>query len=182
MDQYLPIVLLLFVALAFAGGSFAASRLLGPSRPTAVKRGPYESGIVPRYAPASRFAVRFYLVSMIFIIFDIEVVFLYPWAVIFGSLRLFGLAEMATFVVFVFVSFSYLVSNGALDWGPGKRRGRGTTIDPSRSSLATVKRVPRPAQVPISPAPVPVEDGDDGAAVPPASPPAAVGGGGEGWQ
>jgi NADH-quinone oxidoreductase subunit A len=162
MDQYLPIVLLLVVALGFAAGSFVASRLLAPQRPTAVKRGPYESGIVPRQPPSTRFAVRFYLVSMIFIIFDIEVVFLYPWATIFGALRLFGLAEMATFVLVVFVSFAYLVSNGALDWGPPKRLGRRVAIDTTRTTMATVKRVPRPEQVPINPAPVPVEDGDEG--------------------
>ncbi len=160
MDQYLPIVLLLVVALAFAAGSFAASRLLAPQRPTTVKRGPYESGIVPRQPPSTRFAVRFYLVSMIFIIFDIEVVFLYPWATIYGALRLFGLAEMATFVLVVFVSFAYLVSNGALDWGPPKRIGRRVTIDTTRTTMATVKRVPRPEQVPINPAPVPVDEGD----------------------
>ncbi len=170
MDQYLPIVLLLVVGVAFAGGSFAASRLLGPQRSTAVKAGPYESGIVPRQAPYSRFAVRFYLVAMIFIIFDIEVVFLYPWATIFGALRLFGLAEMAAFAVVVFVSFAYLVSNGALDWGPPKHRGRQATIDLSRSSLTTVKRVPRPEQVIVSPAPVAV-DGPGAPAEVPTGPP-----------
>src|SRR3984957_6212545 len=118
MEQYLPIVILLALAVAFAGGSFLASAVLGPKRATAAKEGPYESGIVPRQAPAARFPVRFYLVAMIFIIFDIEVVFLYPWAVMYHQLSRFGLAEMATFVVIVFVAFAYLVSNGALDWGP----------------------------------------------------------------
>ncbi|HWG72567.1 MAG TPA: NADH-quinone oxidoreductase subunit A, partial [Acidimicrobiales bacterium] len=144
MDQYLPIVLLLVVGAAFAGGSFLASKLLGPSRPSSVKSGPYESGIVPRDAASARFPVRFYLVAMIFIIFDIEVVFLYPWATIFGALHTFGLAEMAAFALVVFVSFAYLVSNGALDWGPPKRRGRTAGFDQSRSSMATVRRVRRP--------------------------------------
>jgi NADH-quinone oxidoreductase subunit A len=159
MDQYLPLVLLMVVAFAFASGSFAASRLAGPSRRTSVKEGAYESGIVPKYPTVSRFPVRFYVIGMIFIIFDIEVVFLYPWAVDYVSLSTFGLAEMATFVVVVFVSFAYLVSNGALDWGPSKGRGRATTIDQSRSSLATVKRVQRPSEVVISGVqPQPIED------------------------
>ena len=94
------------------------SRRLGPKRPTGAKEGPYESGIAPRYQPAARFPVRFYLVAMIFIIFDIEVIFLYPWAVMYHQLWTFGLAEMAVFAVVVFIAFAYLVSNGALDWGP----------------------------------------------------------------
>ncbi|MBO0728558.1 MAG: NADH-quinone oxidoreductase subunit A, partial [Acidimicrobiaceae bacterium] len=86
MEQYLPILLLLLVGAAFAGGSFMGAKMLGPKRPTGAKDIPYESGIVPRYAPANRFPVRFYLVAMIFIIFDIEVVFLYPWAVMYHQL------------------------------------------------------------------------------------------------
>ncbi|MGH9077578.1 MAG: NADH-quinone oxidoreductase subunit A [Acidimicrobiales bacterium] len=156
MDQYLPILLLLVLGVAFAAGSFLASRLLGPTRPSAVKDGPYESGIVPGAAPPTRFPVRFYLVAMIFVIFDIEVVFLYPWATIYVSLSTFGLAEMATFALVVFVSFAYLVSNGALDWGPPKHL-RPASLDRSRSSMANVKRVPRPDQVVSSTALLPVE-------------------------
>ncbi len=147
MDQYLTIVLLLVVGVAFAAGSFAASKLLGPSRRTGAKEGPYESGIVPDSATSARFPVNFYVVAMIFIIFDIEVVFLYPWAVIYHQLNRFGLAEMAAFAVVVFVSFAYLVSNGALDWGPGLRRARQASDDNARTTLSTVRRVPRPAEL-----------------------------------
>jgi NADH-quinone oxidoreductase subunit A len=147
MVQYLPIVLLLALAALFAAGSFLASGLLGPKRPTAAKEGPYESGIAPRREPAARFPVRFYLVAMIFIIFDIEVVFLYPWAVMYHQLSSFGLAEMATFVGIVFVSFAYLVSNGALDWGPIQRFRNQPEPDLTRTTTATVRRVPRPLQV-----------------------------------
>ena len=118
MEQYLPILTMLVLAFLFAAGSFAASRLLGPSRPTQAKMGPYECGIVPREGPAQRFPVRFYLVAMIFIIFDIEIIFLYPWAVVYHQLDTFGLAEMVVFSVAVLFSLAYLVSNGALDWGP----------------------------------------------------------------
>jgi NADH-quinone oxidoreductase subunit A len=88
--------------------------------------------------------VRFYLVAMIFIIFDIEIIFLYPWAVVFRRLELFGLIEMAVFAVAVFVSFMYLISRGALDWGPSVRRARITTVA-ERTSESTVRRIGRDA-------------------------------------
>jgi NADH-quinone oxidoreductase subunit A len=131
--------------------------LLGPKRPTAAKQGPYESGIAPRFQPAARFPVRFYLVAMIFIIFDIEVIFLYPWAVMFKPLSTFGLAEMAVFAVVVFIAFAYLVSNGALDWGPRQRRGGRAPIQLSRSTTSTVRRVPRPMELVHGVAPRPVD-------------------------
>ena len=159
MVQYLPILLLLVLVALFAGGSAAGSRLLGPKRPTAAKEGPYESGIAPRYRLASRFPVRFYLVAMIFIIFDIEVIFLYPWAVMYHQLSTFGLAEMAAFAVVVFIAFAYLVSNGALDWGPRQGRGGRAPVQLARSTTATVRRVPRPVELIDGPAPRPVDAG-----------------------
>ena len=161
MDQYLPIVLMLALIALFAGGSVAGSRLLGPKRPTAAKLGPYESGIAPRYQPAARFPVRFYLVAMIFIIFDIEVIFLYPWAVMYRQLGTFGLAEMAAFAAVVFIAFAYLVSNGALDWGPKVRRGGKAPVELVRSPTATVRRVPRPSELYRGAAPRPLETGPD---------------------
>jgi len=140
VTAYLPIFTMLVLALAFAALSFLASGLLGPKRPTAAKSAPYESGIVPTREPAQRFPVRFYLVAMIFIIFDIEIIFLYPWAVIFrANASLFLLVEMVVFAVAVFVSFIYLISNGALDWGPAPRAR--TTDTPLRTSESTVRRV-----------------------------------------
>ena len=144
MDQYLPLALMFILAAIFAGLSFLASRLLAPSRPTPAKLAPYECGIVPDREPAERFPVRFYLVAMIFIIFDIEIIFLYPWAVIFRQLRTFGLVEMVVFAVAVFVSFAYLISNGALDWGPVKRL-RTTTVPTGRTTESTVRRVAKEA-------------------------------------
>ena len=118
MDQYLPILLLVVLATLFATGSFMASRMLGPNgHLNPAKVGPYESGIAPVREPSARFPVRFYLVAMIFVIFDIEIVFLYPFAVIFRQLALFGLVEFASFALVVFIAFAYLVSEGALDWG-----------------------------------------------------------------
>jgi NADH-quinone oxidoreductase subunit A len=144
VDDYLPIVLLLAVGFLFASLSFVASSLLAPrKRPTAAKTAPYECGIVPEVEPPARFPVRFYLIAMIFIIFDIEIVFLYPWAVIFRQLGSFGLVEVVVFAAVVFISFLFLVSNGALTWGPTKM-----LVDamPSRSSNSTILRISgRPA-------------------------------------
>ncbi len=139
MDQYLPIALLLGLSTVFAALSFVASSLLAPrKRPTAAKVAPYESGIVPDYDPPQRFPVRFYLVAMIFIIFDIEIVFLYPWAVTYRQLGAFGLVEVIVFAAIVFISFLYLVSNGAIDWGPAKRLRVALS---SRTTDSTVTRV-----------------------------------------
>src|SRR5579862_7929439 len=138
MDQYLPIVAMLVLATAFAAMSFVASRLLGPSKPTSAKSAPYECGIVPNRDPAQRFPVRFYLVSMIFIIFDIEIVFLYPWAVVFKQVHTFGLVEVIVFAAVVFISFLYLISNGALTWGPPKTLQSGM---PPRTSDSTISRI-----------------------------------------
>src|SRR3989440_12287979 len=138
MGDYLPIFTLLVLAALFAGLSFVASSLLGPSNPNKAKEAPYECGIVPSREPAERFPVRFYLVAMIFIIFDIEIIFVYPWAVIFRQLRAFGLVEMIVFSVAVFVSFAYLISRGALDWRPAKRQ---RPAMPGRTTSTTVRRV-----------------------------------------
>ena len=143
MTQYLPILALFIVAALFAGLSFMASGLLAPYRPTDAKSAPYECGIVPDREPAERFPVRFYLVAMLFIIFDIEIIFLYPWAVIFKETAspMFLLVEMLTFAATVFVAFIYLISHGALDWGPLKRLRPMAPISPARTSQSTVRRI-----------------------------------------
>ena len=139
MADYLPILILIILAFLFASLSFVASALMAPKkRPTAAKIAPYECGIVPGIDPPTRFPVRFYLVAMIFIIFDIEVVFLYPWAVIFRQLQAFGLIEVLVFAVVVFIAFLYLVGNGALSWGPSKRL---TGAMPARTSASTIARI-----------------------------------------
>ncbi len=137
MAQYLPLLVMLILAALFAGLSFFASRLMAPQRPTTAKAAPYECGIVPDREPAERFPVRFYLVAMIFIIFDIEIIFLFPWAVIYRDLGAFGLWEMLIFALAVFVSFVYLIGHGALNWGPIARRVQ----LPDRTASSTVRRV-----------------------------------------
>ena len=141
MAQYLPIFALLVLAVVFGAISRLASRLLAPRNPTAAKSAPYECGIVPSREPPERFPVRFFLVAMIFIVFDIEIIFLFPWAIVFRSLGPFGLFAILIFVAAVFESFVYLISNGALDWGPIKRLRRVDVVDPNRTSASTVRRV-----------------------------------------
>jgi NADH-quinone oxidoreductase subunit A len=117
LSDYLPIVLLAALALVFAMGSLSASSLLRPSRPTPAKLSPYECGIEPERVPkGERFSVKFYVVAMLFIIFDIETIFLFPWAVGFRRLGLFGLVEMAIFIALVFVAYVYVWRSGGLDW------------------------------------------------------------------
>ncbi len=139
MAQYLPLLVMLILASLFAGISILASSLLGPKRPTVAKRAPYECGIVPDREPPERFPVRFYLVAMIFIIFDIEIIFIFPWAVIFRGLGAFGLWEMVLFAAAVFISFIFLIGNGALNWGPPKQST--PLVEATRTTESTVRRV-----------------------------------------
>ncbi len=139
VDQYLPLLGLLVLGVLFASGSFVASAWLAPhKRPTDAKVAPYECGIVPLVAPPQRFPVRFYLVAMIFVIFDIEVVFMYPFAVVFRQLGLFGLVEVLAFSAAVFAALLFLLSEGALSWGPVKHLTRGV---PGRTSDSTIVRI-----------------------------------------
>lgn len=147
MAQYLPLLVMLILATLFAGFSILASQILGPKRPTIAKSAPYECGIVPDREPAERFPVRFYLVAMIFIVFDIEIIFLYPWAVVFRQLGAFGLWEMLLFAVTVFVSFIFLIGNGALNWGPIKVLS--PLIDARRTTESTVRRVGAEGRPPV---------------------------------
>ena len=142
MAQYLPLFVMLVLGVAFAGISLVMSRLVSPKRPSAAKSAPYECGIVPRQDPPERFPVRFYLVAMIFVIVDIEIIFLYPYVVVHEELGLFGLVEMVVFAVAVFASFIYLIANGALDWGPVQRlRRAGPAVSVERTTNSTVRRV-----------------------------------------
>jgi len=146
VDQYLPILILAVLGFAFTVFSLVSSALLAPKKkPTAAKLAPYECGIVPNVEPPQRFPVRFYLVSMIFIIFDIEIVFLYPWAIVFHQIETFGLIEVIVFAAVVFISFVYLISNGALTWGPPKTLQPGM---PSRTSESTITRISATRSVP----------------------------------
>jgi NADH-quinone oxidoreductase subunit A len=118
LPAYLPILFLLVLSTVFAVASIYVSSKLGPRKWTKAKLQPYESGIVPEEGlePTERFPVKFYLVAMLFIIFDIETVFLYPWAVAYEELALFGLVEMGTFVGLLVAVYVYVWQRGGLEW------------------------------------------------------------------
>ena len=115
-ENYVLILLMLGVVALLAGGMLALSYWLGQRRPTRAKLSAYECGVPPVGDARQRFSVKFYLVAMVFILFDIEVVFLYPWAVIFHELRMFGFVEMLLFLLLVVAGFAYLWKKGVLDW------------------------------------------------------------------
>ena len=134
LAEYLPIVILATLALAFAVLSLSASALLRPHKPTPAKLAPYECGIVPERLPkGERFSVKFYVVAMLFIIFDVETIFLFPWAVAFRQLGLFGLVEMAVFIALVFVAYVYVWKKGGLEWQRDERRRAGAAVDTARA-------------------------------------------------
>ncbi len=140
--QYLPILALGVLAVLFAALSFGASRLLAPRRQTKAKLAPYECGVEESTDAPERFGVRFFLIAMIFIVFDIEIIFLYPWAVSYRGLGLFGLVAMGIFALAVFESFVYLIGNGALDWGPSRPMWRrDPQVSARRTSDSTIRRV-----------------------------------------
>lgn len=117
LPAYLPILLLVILATVFAVASIVAASRLSPKRWTVAKLLPYESGIVPEDTDdRERFPVKFYLTAMLFIIFDIETVFLYPWAVAYADLKVFGLIEMAVFIAILLGAYVYVWKRGALDW------------------------------------------------------------------
>ena len=132
LGQYLPVVALLVLTVAFAAISILASRLLAPRSPNDRKQAPYECGIIPARDVPERFPVRFYLVAMIFIVFDIEIIFFYPWAMAHRGIGLFGLVAALVFTVAVFESFVYLIGNGALEGGPRRRDPVIDPVDPTR--------------------------------------------------
>jgi NADH-quinone oxidoreductase subunit A len=115
--DYLPIFIYILLAIAIGcGGIIGLSALLGPRRPNKIKLMPYECGVDPVGSPRERFPIKFYVVGMIFLLFDIEVVFMIPWAVNFKQLGMFGLIEMIIFIAILGVGYLYLWRKGALDW------------------------------------------------------------------
>ena len=175
LGQYLPLLGLFVLAALFAAGSFVASGLLAPRRPTVPKLDPYECGIVPSRETPERFPVRFFLVAMIFIVFDVEIVLFYPYAVARGGLGLFGLVVLLVFSFAVFESFVYLIGAGALEWGPASksRPSAGPAeetesgeqmVSAGRTARTTVRRVGLEGRAPREPETVMVETASTGEA------------------
>ncbi len=115
-NEYLPVIVMIAAGLGFGLVSAKAHEILGPRRPTKEKSSTYESGMPPVQTARERFSVKFYLVAMLFILFDIEVVFMYPWAASFRGLGNFALVAMLLFIVTLFVGYVYIVKKGALKW------------------------------------------------------------------
>lgn len=116
LSDYLPILVMFLVALFIAVFVIVVSGLLGPKRPTKRKLMPYESGMEPIGSAQRRFPIKFNLVAMIFILFDIEVIFFFPYALVYKRLGVFGLIEMGLFMIILLIGFIYIWKRGALEW------------------------------------------------------------------
>jgi len=115
-SDYLPVLLFLMVATAFGLGLLLVAQLLGLTRAYSEKLTPYESGVPPVGEPRYRFSVRFYIIAMLFVIFDIEAVYLYPWAIVFDKIGLYAFIEMVIFIVILFVGYIYAWKKEAFKW------------------------------------------------------------------
>jgi NADH-quinone oxidoreductase subunit A len=116
LSDYAPILLFLGICVAFAVGAQVLISNVGPRRPNPAKELPYESGIVPRQSARRRFSVSFYVTAMLFIIFDVEGIFLFPWATVVRQLKIFGLIEIAIFILTLLIALLYVWRKGALKW------------------------------------------------------------------
>ena len=116
LDSYVPVLIFVLIVLGLLGALVTLSFVLGPSKPHKTKLAPYESGIIPDTPAHRKLSVRFYLTAMMFIIFDVEAVFFYPWAVLMHQLGWFGLIEMGVFMGILLVALAHIWRKGGLDW------------------------------------------------------------------
>jgi len=116
LEHYVPIGIMMVLAVGFGVVLANINKWIGPKRPSDEKLSTYESGMEPVRTARERFSVKFYLVAMLFIIFDIEIVFMYPWAVKFRELGMFGFVEMLVFIMILLVGYLYILKKGALQW------------------------------------------------------------------
>ena len=122
MSDYLPIAIMFLLAVGFAGVSLLLARFISPRNPTPEKLEPYECGIVPLQEPVQRFPVKFYLVAMLFVLFDIEIIFLFAWATRFEQLGWYGVWAVGIFTLLLVETLVYAWKRGALDWNVASRR------------------------------------------------------------
>jgi NADH-quinone oxidoreductase subunit A len=133
LADYAPILVMFVLAAGFVAVSLLVSRMFSPDRPTPEKLEPYECGIIPEVEPAQRFPVKFYLVAMLFVVFDIEIIFLFAWASIWDELGWYGVVAVLIFTAFVFETLLYVWKRGALDWNV-KRRARYIPVEEPREA------------------------------------------------
>ncbi|HEX9847782.1 MAG TPA: NADH-quinone oxidoreductase subunit A [Acidimicrobiia bacterium] len=121
LADYAPIFVMLVLAGGFVAVSLLVSRMVSPNRPTPEKLDPYECGIIPEVEPSQRFPVKFYLVAMLFVVFDVEIIFLFAWATVWDSLGWYGVGAVLIFTFFVIETLLYVWKRGALDWNVKSR-------------------------------------------------------------
>jgi NADH-quinone oxidoreductase subunit A len=121
-ETWFPVLIQILIAIAVAGAMVGLSAVIGHRVRDPIKASPYESGMKPIGNARERFSVKFYLVGMVFILFDIEAVFLYPWAVVYRQFKLFAFFEMLLFIVLVLCGFVYILKKGVLDWSADEQR------------------------------------------------------------
>ena len=136
LSDYLPIAVMLVLAAAFAGVSLVVSYLISYKRPTPEKLEPYECGIVTEAEPIQRFPVKFYLVAILFVIFDVEIIFLFAWASVFGDLGWPGVIAIAFFTLLIVETLGYVWKRGALDWNLPRRSRYRADVEPATESAA----------------------------------------------
>jgi NADH-quinone oxidoreductase subunit A len=138
-QTWFPVLLQAVLAMVIAAALVTLSFVIGRKLKNKVKDLPYECGIAPTGDAQHRFSVKFYLVAMLFILFDIEAIFLYPWAVVFKQLKMFGFIEMLTFVVLILAGFFYIWKKGVLDWAESE-------ISPAASAARRLDLTPAPSR------------------------------------
>ena len=142
MNSYIPLFVMIALAALVSVGMVGASHFLGPKKPSEYKSTSYECGMTPVGSARERFPIKFYLIAMLFIVFDIETIFLYPWAVTYSklpyALKVFEFGEMAVFVAILFIGYFYILGKGALDWDESEQVRSGDRITAEMAA-------PRPA-------------------------------------
>ena len=142
LELYFPLLVQALLGVGLAIGLVGGSFLLGQKVKSKVKESPYECGMAPIGTAGERFSVKFYLVGMLFILFDIEAVFLYPWVVVFRELKMVAFVEMFVFVVLILTGFFYIWRKGALDWSKGSLIQYGGAAAPQSTRLSDLERIP----------------------------------------
>ena len=133
LADYLPIALMTILGIGFASAALVVSRIIAPHNPTPEKLGPYECGIVPLQEPVQRFPVKFYLVAMLFVIFDVEIIFLFVWAVRYQEFGWAGTAAVIAFMLMLIETLAYVWKRGALDWNVAHRARYRKVVAPQES-------------------------------------------------
>ena len=152
--EYLPILIFFLIAIAFACFAIAASFLLGQHKPSAAKQSPYECGMTTVGSSYRRIPIKYYIIAMLFLLFDIEVVFLYPWAVVFKEMKMFAFLSMVVFIGILLIAYIYIWKKGALEWEKNSPSGKPLSCPPwigSSTGGESIRSGPSPWAWPAAP-------------------------------